>query len=119
MQAKDMLRHLGTRKFFLLISLCEISVADLWENPIQNSSGLCVCPVGHVLNKVINSCISVDLCLSHQNGVCNVLRGTLGGVGHLLGGVGAAVGGVGHVVAGVGASVGAAVDAAVKVKIGA
>lgn len=83
---------------------------------IQNSSGLCVCPVGHVLNKVSNLCISVDLCLSHQNGVCNVLRGTLGGVG---GGVGAAVGGVGHVLGGVGASVGAAVDAAVKVKIGA
>lgn len=107
MPAEDMRWTIGTCEPiqpYLVESYADSCLCLLFDF-VQNSSGLCVCPVGHVLNKVTNSCISIDLCLTHQNGVCNVLRGALGGVG--------------KVVAGIGASVDAAVDAALKVKIGA
>lgn len=78
----------------------------------QNSSGLCVCPVGQVLNKVSNSCININLCLSHSNGVCNLLAGVGAGLG-------ATVHNLGGAVAKVGATVDHLLDAAVKVKVSA
>jgi hypothetical protein len=77
----------------------------------QSSSGLCICPVGLVLNKVSNSCISINLCQTHKDGVCTLLKGVVHAVGDV-------VDGVGHALGAISLGVNAAVDAALRVKIG-